>query len=373
MDLTTALLVFALLLLAAIVVLTVTLTGRLGRQQEEVSALREKVTEELGQARLDALTTAQQQGDRLGETLRGLQETMQKRLESQQELLTRQLSESGRTVADLKKELGSLSEASTRIFEVGKDINRLQDILQSPKLRGGVGEVLLENLLAQIFPRSYFHMQYGFPGGAVVDAVVKIGERLVPIDSKFPIEDFRRVLEAEEAERPKARRQFLANVRKRVDEIASKYILPDQGTFDFALMYIPAENVYYETIIRDEESKEGGGLSDMLGYAVSNRVVPVSPNTFYAYLQVILYGLKGMELEQRGAEILSHLRRLQGEVGRFNEEYNKLGTHLDNARGAYERGGKKLTGLETKLDGILEEGEEPPRLEGGAGEETSGA
>jgi DNA recombination protein RmuC len=368
MDLTLILLVVVVVLLA-LALGTVWLQGKEVRfQAKEVHELSEKVAAELDRARIDALTQAQQQSDRLGESLRGLQESVQKRLESQQELLTRQLGESGRTVADLKKELGSLSEATGRFIEIGRDISRLQDILQSPKLRGGLGEVLLENLLTQILPPAYFQMQYGFPGGVTVDAVVRLGGRLVPIDSKFPVEDFRRVLEAEEAERPKARRQFLANVRKRVDEIASKYILPDQGTFDFALMYVPAENVYYETIIRDEEAPGGSGLSEMLGYAVSRRVVPVSPNTFYAYLQVILYGLKGMELEKKGAEILDHLHRLQGEVGKFEDEYTKLGTHLDNARGAYERGGKKLAGLETKLGGLLEEGAETPALNSGEDE-----
>jgi DNA recombination protein RmuC len=361
MDLTLILLVVVVVLLAVAVSAVLSQKDQMRKQVGEVRELREKVATELDRARIDALTQAQQQGDRLGESLRGLTETVQKRLESQQELLTRQLGDSGRTVADLKKELGSLSEATGRFIDIGKDISRLQDILQSPKLRGGMGEVLLENLLAQIFPRSFFEVQYAFSGGVTVDAVVRIGERLVPIDSKFPIDDFRRVLEAEEPDRARARRQFLANVRKRVDEIASKYILPDQGTFDFALMYIPAENVYYETIIREEESVTGSGLSEMLGYAVSRRVVPVSPNTFYAYLQVILYGLKGMQLEQKGAEILGHLHRLRGEVEKFEEEYNKLGTHLDNARGAYERGGKKLAGLESQLG----EGSGTPELPAG--------
>ncbi len=353
---------FTLILLVVVVVLLVLALVTVLRQGGEVRTLRDKVAAELDRARIDALTQTQQQSDRLGESLRGLTETMQKRLESQQELLTRQLGDSGRTVADLKKELGSLSEATGRFIDIGKDISRLQDILQSPKLRGGMGEVLLENLLAQIFPRSFFDVQYTFTGGVTVDAVVRIGERLVPIDSKFPVEDFRRVLEAEESERPKVRRQFLANVRKRVDEIAAKYILPDQGTFDFALMYIPAENVYYETIIR-EEAAAGSGLPEMLDYAITQRVVPVSPNTFYAYLQVILYGLKGMQLEHKGAEILAHLHRLRGEVEKFEKEYSTLGTHLDNARGAYERGGKKLNGLETKLSGLLEESSETPALE----------
>lgn len=322
------------------------------------------MTDGLKSGQIEALKQAQEQMHRMEERLQGLQNTLNERMESQQKLLSQQLNDSGKTVADLKRELGSLSKATGQLFELGKDIASLEDILSSPKLRGGVGEIFLEKLLADIFPRSLFKMQHSFSDGVTVDAVIHIGDRMVPVDSKFPIEDFRRLLEADEENRPAARRQFIKNVKKKVDEIASRYILPDEGTYDFALMYIPAENIYYETILRDDPPGEAGEMTGILDYAVSKKVIPVSPNSFYAYLQVILFGLKGMELERRGGEILSHLRRLQGDLDKFSNEYVKLGTHLTNARGAFERGDKRLAGLDIKLR-TLEDGEETPELESG--------
>lgn len=343
------LIVVAVLLLLGMFVLVLLALLRIRDMGRTVNQAGREMTDGLKSGQIEALKQAQEQMDRLSERLQGMQNVLNERLEGQRQLLSQQLTDSGKTVADLKRELGSLSEATGKLFELGKDIASLEDILSSPKLRGGVGEIFLEKLLADIFPRSLFEMQHSFSDGAVVDAVIRIGDRMVPIDSKFPIEDFRRVLEADEADRPKARRHFVSNVKNKIDEIASKYILPDEGTYDFALMYIPAENIYYETILRDETPGEAGDMSGLLDYAVSRRVIPVSPNSFYAYLQVILFGLKGMELERRGDEIFSYLRRLQGDLGKFSDEYAKLGSHLSNARGAYDRADKRLTGLDAKL------------------------
>jgi DNA recombination protein RmuC len=348
-----SLLIFSMFALVVIALFRILDMGRTMKQTGH------DLSEGLKSGQIEALKQAQEQMHRMGDRLQGLQNTLNERLEGQQQLLSQQLADSGKTVADLKKELGSLSEATGQLFDLGKDIASLEDILSSPKLRGGVGEIFLEKLLADIFPRSLFDIQHTFSEGVIVDAVIHIGDRMVPIDSKFPIEDFRRVLEAEEEDRPAARKQFQRNVKNKVDEIASKYILPDEGTYDFALMYIPAENIYYETILRDDPPGEMKGILD---YSVSKRVIPVSPNSFYAYLQVILFGLKGMELERRGDEILSHLRRLQGDLDKFSDEYVKLGTHLSNARGAFERGDKRLAALDVKLS-TLEDDTETPKLE----------
>ncbi|MBM3315717.1 DNA recombination protein RmuC, partial [candidate division WOR-3 bacterium] len=181
--------------------------------------------------------------------------------------------------------------------------------------------------------------------GEVVDAVVRLGNRLVPVDSKFPIEDFRRLTEAkDDAERRTLRRKFATAARKCVDDIARKYILPDEGTFDFALMYIAAENVYYETIIRDDSDEETIGA-----YAVSHRVIPVSPNTLYANLQTIVLGLRGFAIEQRAGEIMGHLSRLQADFARFRETFDTVGTHLGHARNKHEEALRQLSRFEEKL------------------------
>ncbi|MFO7768169.1 MAG: DNA recombination protein RmuC [bacterium] len=356
----------ALALLAVVGVLALTL-ARMRSLGEEVDRTRQEISDRLHQGQETALRDANEQVERVSKHLKELQESLGERLEGQRKVLDERLDASGKTVADLKKELGSLSEATKKLFDLGKDIASLEDILKSPKLRGGLGEIFLEKLLSDIFPRSLYGIQHSFADGTTVDAVIRIGDRMVPIDSKFPIEDFKAVLAAEgDDERRRQRKVFMRGVKKRVDEIADRYILPDEGTYDFALMYIPAENVYYETILREEE----GEGNELLEYSIQRRVIPVSPNSFYAYLQVILFGLKGMELERRGNEILSHLRRIQGDLDKLASDYGRLGTHLKNARGAYEDGERRLTQVQSKVTG-LESGAEELSLPPGSDPEGS--
>jgi DNA recombination protein RmuC len=254
------------------------------------------------------------------------------------------------------KVVGDLREKVGQIHEVGKAAAELVNILRAPKLRGGMGELFLSDLLAQILPPEHFNLQHRFKSGEAVDAVIQIGQKFVPVDAKFPLENFKRVIEAPtETERVAARKQFLRDVKKHVDAIASKYILPDEGTYDFALMYVPAENVYYETIIKDEASSDERQL---FSYALEKRVIPVSPNSFYAYLQTVLLGLRGMKVEERALEILNTLARLRGDFERLQENFRVLGKHLANASSSYTDTEKTMVKLDAKLSQI-----EQPRLE----------
>jgi DNA recombination protein RmuC len=258
-------------------------------------------------------------------------------------------------VGAVQGSLGKLGEATQRVFDVGKDIAGLEQILKSPKVRGGLGEIFLENLLAQMLPQEHYVLQHTFSTGDRVDAVVRIGGRLVPVDAKFPLENFRRMLEeTDEDRRRQLRRAFARDVKARVDEIAKKYILPDEGTFDFALMYIPAENVYYEIIVKDEASEDESAAA----YAVSRRVIPVSPNSFYAYLRVIVLGLKGLRIEREAQEIQARLLRLRGDLDNFRESFDVIGKHLTNARNKYDEAAAALTRVEAKLEGIEGKGEQ---------------
>jgi len=264
--------------------------------------------------------------------------------------LNTRLDNAAKVVSDVSKGLGGLSEATKKVFEVGKDIASLQEILRSPKLRGGLGELFLGELLAQILPPAHFTLQHRFKSGEVVDAVIRLGHNLVPVDAKFPLENFKRVIEvSSEDEQRTAKRKFIADVKKHIDAISGKYILPDEGTFDFALMYIPAENVYYELIIKDEAMDTDKGL---LNYAFTKRVIPVSPNSFYAYLQTILLGLKGMHIEERAQEILTNLARLSGDFRKFQEEFELVGKHLTNTKSRYDEADKKLAKFEDKLQSL---------------------
>jgi len=259
-------------------------------------------------------------------------------------------------VSRVHKELGELSESSKKIFEVGKNISALEDILKAPKFRGNLGEFLLEDLLAQILPAENYAMQHKFKSGEVVDAVVKLSQGLVPIDSKFPLESFRRMLDAkEEAIKKTARKEFVSAVKKHIDDIAKKYIRPDENTFDFALMYIPAENVYYEVIIKDEEVEGSLGA-----YAFAKKVVAVSANSFYAYLQVISQGLKGMKVEKEAAEIIGRISRIKGDFDRFFVEFETLGSHIQNTRSKYDLCSQKALQLEGKILNAVEGVQKPP-------------
>ena len=256
----------------------------------------------------------------------------------------------------IQSSLGRLTEASRHMEEVGKNIAGLSDILRAPKFRGGIGELLLGDLLSQILSPEHYKLQYSFSSGERVDAVVILKVGMVPVDAKFPLESFQRMIASSEGEiQKKHRREFTRAVKGHIDDIAQKYILPDEGTFDFALMYIPAENVYYETIIKDEGLGEERSL---LSYALEKRVIPASPNSFYAYLQAIALGLKGLRIEKRAQEIMQYLARLEGDFDRFKDEYDTLGGHIERARKKYDDASKSLGRFEDKLIGA----QDPSRL-----------
>lgn len=347
---TTAILILLAFILIA--VLWLVLTQRKGMDpsvallQQEVQSLRGQLTEamlknqEVVNQQLAQIIT--QVNTQLGQVTEQLQK-------STGDLNTR-LDNAARVVQEVNRSLGSLGEATKRIFDVGKDIASLQEILRAPKLRGGLGELFLGDLLSQILPSAHYTLQYRFKSGEAVDAVISLGGGLVPIDSKFPLENFRRIIETDqEEERISAKKRFVADVKKHIDRIASKYILPDEGTFDFALMYIPAENIYYEIIIKDDAADTEKGI---LNYALSKRVIPVSPNSFYAYLHTILLGLKGMHIEEKAREILQGLAQLSGDFEKFRQDFDVIGKHISNTKAKYDEADKRLEKFGNRLEAI---------------------
>lgn len=242
---------------------------------------------------------------------------------------------------DVQKSLGRLEETHRHIIDISKDIASLQELLRAPKFRGEVGETLLGKLLEDILPRENIKLKHQFKSGDMVDAAVVIGQNLISIDAKFPLENFKRASEANsEEERKSNYRIFIRDVKARIDEVGSKYILPDEGTFDFALMYIPAEAVYYH-ISKDEE---------LSAYAKSKKVIFVSPNTFYAYLQAILYGLRGINIQRNIQKIFAELSRLQIDLKKFQDDFDLIGGHLSNASKKYSDAKEKLGQFRDKLD-----------------------
>jgi DNA recombination protein RmuC len=256
-----------------------------------------------------------------------------------------------RLVGEVQNRLGQLEQANQRILDLGSSLGRevgsLQSILQAPKIRGGLGEYFLGDLLEQVLGAEFYSLQYPFKKGERVDAVVRLAQGLIPIDAKFPLENFRRSLSADsDNEKKSFRKEFLKDVRKHIDQIADKYLVPDEGTLDFALMYIPAENVYYETIVRDEDLGEKGSLSE---YAQNKKVIPVSPNTLYIYLSSIARGLQGLKIESHAQEILENIQRLSVDLEKFDDEYRKMGGHLKNSLASYERAARVFERLQDRF------------------------
>ncbi|MBK8869482.1 MAG: DNA recombination protein RmuC [Elusimicrobia bacterium] len=320
----------------------------------QIETLRRQ-SAETGRAQTDALT--QHLLKMTSEVNRQLEAVGQRVMESQKSVGDR-LDSATRAVGDVHKGLGALSQASERILEVGKDIAGLQNILKAPKLRGGLGEFLLTDLLTQILPPQHVMFQYSFKTRETVDAVIRLGGRLAPVDAKFPLENFRKMMDAgNDDERRGLRKKFAQDMRKHVDAVASKYILPDEGTFDFALLYIPAENVYYECIVKDDED---GALME---YALSRRVVPVSPGSFYAYLQVIALGLRGFQIEENARRIMEDLARLRGDMERFADEFDLLGRHLSNAKTKHDDADRRLQRVQDKLSTIADTAPAPSLIQ----------
>jgi DNA recombination protein RmuC len=280
--------------------------------------------------------------------LRGMTETMDRRL-----------GHASKQTNEISRQLGDVGRATAQLAEQARDLGQLQQLLRPPKARGGFGELLLENLLADRLPAHAYSLQYGFPSGERVDAVIRV-QKLVPVDAKFPLDNFERLVDAPDDEsRRLAEKAFARDVKTHIDAIASKYVRPDEGTFDFAFMYLPSEAIYYELAC--------GKTGALLAYAHEKGVVPVSPNTFTAYLQMIVFGLRGLQIEQHAHEVIASLAGLQKDFGRFRDDFGVVGTHLKNAGQKYADAEKRLTRFETKL----EQASQTDELEGDAAEELA--
>ncbi|MEW6610935.1 MAG: DNA recombination protein RmuC [Patescibacteria group bacterium] len=278
-----------------------------------------------------------QKGDQsllmLNQNLQG----MQARIDETTRAINERLDNAAKVVAGVAKELGAVQE-------MGRGMKDLQDFLRSPKLRGNIGEQVLRDLLEQYFPREHFELQYTFQSGERVDAILKTDKGLIPIDSKFPMENFAKILKAEsDGERDALRREFVKDVKKHVDAIAKKYILPQEGTVDFAVMYVPSESVYYE-IIRDE--------GDLNNYANGRKVFLVSPNSFFYFLKVIMMGMEGKRIEEQAKRILELLIAMQQDAGKFGETLGVVTTHVTNAKNAVDRANTEYMRLAGKIEQV---------------------
>lgn len=236
-------------------------------------------------------------------------------LQSSTKALNERLDNAARFISAVQKNIGEMSE-------IGRGMKDVQDFLKSPKLRGNLGEQILKELLGQILPKQSFYLQYTFRSGVTVDAAIKTVNGIIPIDSKFPLENFRKLLSVkDDAERKIVTRDFVSDVKKHIEDISKKYILSDEGTIDYALMYIPSEAVYYEIV----------NNPTLFDYATDKRVLPVSPMTFYAYLKAILMSFEGAKIESQAKKILQIIRAIQKDYLKVEDNLSVLGRHINNA------------------------------------------
>jgi DNA recombination protein RmuC len=294
--------------------------------------------------------------------LRELDDRLDRRLHELDVKVDGRLKDATQTTERIHERLGEVGNATKEMLDRAKDLARLEQALRPPKARGGFGELLLENLLRDRLPPTAYSVQHTFTGGERVDAVVRVGQ-LIPVDSKFPLDNYHRIVEAEsDVDRQRHEKEFARDVKQHIDAIAGKYIRPAEGTYDFAFMYVPVEAVYYELAC--------GKTGALLQYAHDKRVFPVSPTTFTAYLQVIVLGMRGMQIEQHAHEVMGYVANLQHDFDKFAEDFDLIGTHLGRAQSKFNDADKRLNKLETKLEQATEDFEE---LEGETVLELPGA
>jgi DNA recombination protein RmuC len=241
---------------------------------------------------------------------------MVKTLQENSKQLNERLDKTASVIRDVGHEVGQMSE-------IGRSMKELQDFLKSPKLRGNIGEQVLKDLISQMFPKNSFHIQYQFKSGERVDAAIQTDAGILPIDSKFPMENFQKMAKCETKSEDyySFQKEFSKDVKKHIASIAKKYILPEEGTMDFALMYVPSESVYYELV----------QMLDIMDFAKSSRVYVVSPTTLYAHLQTILLSFEGKKIELKSKDLFKMLRALQVDFNKVEENMVVLGKHINNA------------------------------------------
>jgi DNA recombination protein RmuC len=281
--------------------------------------------------------------DRLERRLGDIDSRVDRRLEGLDgRLLTTEQSASERTTQIVDR-LGKLDTAAAQMLQRANDLARLEQALRPPKARGGVGEILLGNLLADCLPPDAYSLQFTFRSGERVDAVVRTGEKLLPIDAKFPLDNFERAVNAEsDAEKDLHQRAFARDLKAHVDAISSKYVRPAEGTFDFAFMYLPSEAVYYELVC--------GKTGALYQHAIEKRVIPVSPSTLHASMLVILLGLRGLQIEQHAQEVMAYCAQLGKDFDRFRTDFEVVGKHLGNAQSKYSEADRRLERLGTSIE-----------------------
>jgi len=350
----TLLIIIALFFIGSLLAMRYLLNSRIKSFRDELKKGEDDV---LTQWLRDMKGSVDKNSEILERQLKDQRDTLDQQMKAQREAISQQtkviwerMENSAEVIRSVQKQLGGLQE-------FGNDMKDLSNILKSPKLRGGLGEQFLYEILENFLPKELFKTQYKFKDGNICDAVVFTEKGIIPIDSKFPMENFKAMLTAQnQDERDKFKKTFITDVKKRVDEISSKYILPAEGTTDQAVMYIPSENVYYELIVNTPEIEE---------YSRSKNIIMASPNTLSYFLKVLLVALRQHELEKNVGEILKQIDGVIIEAQKFNEDLGVLERHISNSYKSMDTLKSRFGKLSTKLENLqeLESPEQKPLLE----------
>jgi len=312
----------------------------------------------------DALVILQQQMNHITQVL-------DSKLSESTKAIQTQFGQSAKIIQDVTEKLTRLDETNKQVVGFADQLQSLQDILKNPKQRGVLGEYYLETVLKNVLPPGSYKMQYPFKDGSIVDAVVFVDKRIIPIDSKFSLENYNRILETRDpVEKKRYEAAFIADLKARIDETA-KYVKPEENTMDFAFMFIPSEAVYYDLLI----NKVGAVTDDtnsLIYYAGNKKVIVISPTSFLAYLQTVLQGLRNQKISEQAHEVIKQVERLGKHLWTYSEYMEKLGTHLGTTVSTYKKAHKefakvdkdvvKITGQKSKVK-LKEPDIEPPLLE----------
>jgi DNA recombination protein RmuC len=284
--------------------------------------------------------------ERLDRRLSEMNEGVGRRLEGLDGRLLTSQQTAGQTATQIVERLGKLDGTAAQMLQKAADLGRLEQALRPPKARGGVGEMLLANLLRDMLPGDAYRLQYTFRSGERVDAVIRV-DKLLPVDAKFPLDNFERVANAEgDAERELHEKAFGRDVKGHIDAIASKYIRPAEGTFDFAFMYLPSESVYYELVC--------GKTGNLSAYAHGKRVIPVSPSTLHAYLLMVTQGLRALQIERHAQDVMAFCAQIGKDFERFRGDFEVVGKHIGNAQTKYTEADRRLERLGSSLERATE-------------------
>lgn len=294
----------------------------------------------------------------IGEMQKNIGDRFDRSQDSVQKSVSAQLTQSSRLVADVTQRLAKLDETNRRVVDVAEELRTLQHVLSSPKQRGGFGEYYLETVLANVLPPHVYEMQYRFSDGEIVDAVIHLDkERIIPIDSKFSLENYNRLLdEKDKTQRELLSKTFKADLKKRIDE-TSKYIRPNENTLDYAFMFIPSEAIYYDLLVSNVGST-GTNSRDLIEYAfIDKKVIIVSPTTLLAYLQTVMQGLKSLQIETEAKEIQKRVGELGKHIAAHEQYMQKLGTTLGTTVSHYNNAHKSLGRMDRDVLKIAKSGD----------------